>query len=108
MMQNGRIKYLRKRGSTSTQQVDRNDSASTTITPPIVCYLASIYGIKFITNRITLKARCHDIDKVNSSNMIIAHHFTLNGNNRIRASLPLLSRGEDTARLNPLQKHIFQ
>src|SRR4051812_37575849 len=29
--------------------------------------------------------------------------FILNGDNTIRASLPLLSLGEDTARLNPLQ-----
>jgi len=31
------------------------------------------------------------------------HHFILNGNNTIRDSPPLLSPGEDTTRLNPLQ-----
>ena len=31
------------------------------------------------------------------------HLFILNGNNKIRASLPILSLGEDTAKLNPSQ-----
>ena len=42
---------------------------------------------------------------INSCNRYKPHIFTLDGNNTMRASLPLLSLGEVTARYEPKTKH---
>ncbi len=54
------------------------------------------------SNALSKMTWCRGID---SCNRYKPHLFTLDGNNMMRASLPLLSLGEDTARYEPKTKH---